>query len=234
VREREELRQMDDGTELSIAQLGAGFRARQFSPLELTEAYLRRIERVDPAINAYITVTAERARAEAARATEEFAAGTDHGPLQGVPIALKDLFATAGVRTTAGSKILADWVPETDSTVARKLREAGAVLLGKLNTHEFAYGATTNNPHYGPTRNPWNRDCIPGGSSGGSAAAIAAGLAAGTLGSDTGGSIRIPASLCGVVGLKPTFGRVSKAGFCRSRGRSITPARSREPSRTRR
>jgi aspartyl-tRNA(Asn)/glutamyl-tRNA(Gln) amidotransferase subunit A len=178
----------------------------------MTEAYLRRIERIDPAINAYITVTAERALADATRATEELAAGTDHGPLHGIPIALKDIFATADIRTTAGSKILADWVPDADSTVTRKLHEAGAVLLGKLNTHEFAYGATTNNPHYGPTRNPWNRERIPGGSSGGSGAAIAAGLAAGTMGTDTGGSIRIPASLCGVVGLKPTFGRVSKAG----------------------
>src|SRR3954452_5728197 len=137
VREREELRQMDDGTGLSIVQVAAGFRAGQFSPLELTEAYLRRIERVDPPINAYITVTAERAWVEAAQATEELAAGTDRGPLHGVPIALKDLYATAGVRTTGGSKILAEWVPDADSTVARRLREAGAVLLGKLNTHEF-------------------------------------------------------------------------------------------------
>jgi aspartyl-tRNA(Asn)/glutamyl-tRNA(Gln) amidotransferase subunit A len=125
---------------------------------------------------------------------------------------LKDLFATAGIRTTAGSKVLADWIPETDSTVARKLGDAGTVLLGKLATHEFAAGATTNNPHYGPTRNPWDIERIPGGSSGGSGAAIAAGMAAGSLGTDTGGSIRIPASLCGVVGLKPTYGRVSKAG----------------------
>lgn len=199
-------------TELTIARAAALFRARQLSPVELTDAYLRRIEQRDPAINAFITVTAEQARAQARRAAEELAAGIDRGALHGMPIALKDLFATAGIRTTAGSKILADWVPETDSTVVRKLHEAGAVLLGKLNMHEFAYGGTTANPHHGPTRNPWDIARIPGGSSGGSAAAMAAGLAAGTLGTDTAGSIRTPAAFCGVVGLKPTFGRVSKAG----------------------
>jgi aspartyl-tRNA(Asn)/glutamyl-tRNA(Gln) amidotransferase subunit A len=197
---------------LTIAQAAAAIRARELSPLELTEAYLRRIAQLNPTINAYITVTADRALDDARRAADEIAAGTYRGPLHGIPIALKDLFATAGIRTTAGSKILAGWVPEQDSTVARKLREAGTVLLGKLNTHELAYGGTTNNPHYGPTRNPWNLDCIPGGSSGGSGAAIAAGLACGTTGTDTAGSIRIPAAFCGVVGLKPTYGRVSKAG----------------------
>lgn len=199
-------------TELTIAQAATLFRARQLSPVELTEAYLQRIERLNPAINAFITITAEPARAQARRATEELADGIDRGALHGMPIALKDLFATAGIRTTAGSKVLAGWVPETDSTAARKLHEAGAVLLGKLNTHEFAYGGTTDNPHYGPTRNPWDTARIPGGSSGGSAAAMAAGLAAGTLGTDTAGSIRTPAAFCGVVGLMPTFGRVSKAG----------------------
>ena len=198
---------------LSIAQAAALIRARELSPLELTERYLRRIEQRGPTINAYITVTAERARADAIRATEEIAAGTYRGPLHGIPIAHKDLIETAAIRTTAGSKILADWVPDADSAVARRLREAGSVLLGKLNTHEFAYGGTTNNPHYGPTRNPWDITRIPGGSSGGSGAAMAAGLAAGTMGTDTGGSIRMPAALCGVVGLKPTFGRVSKAGI---------------------
>jgi len=199
-------------TELTIAQAATLFRARQLSPVELTEAYLQRIERLNPAINAFITITAEPARAQARRATEELADGIDRGALHGMPIALKDLFATAGIRTTAGSKVLAGWVPETDSTAARKLHEAGVVLLGKLNTHEFAYGGTTDNPHYGPTRNPWDTARIPGGSSGGSAAAMAAGLAAGTLGTDTAGSIRTPAAFCGVVGLMPTFGRVSKAG----------------------
>lgn len=206
------MRRSDD-PDMSIAQAASLIRARELSPLDLTEIYLRRIERREPTINAYITVTAERALADATRATDEIAAGTDRGPLHGIPIALKDLIATAGIRTTAGSKILADWVPDADSTVARKLREAGSVLLGKLNTHEYAYGGTTNNPHYGATRNPWDITCIPGGSSGGSGAAIAAGLAAGTMGTDTAGSIRIPASFCGVVGLKPTFGRVSRAGI---------------------
>ncbi len=205
--------QMSADPYMSIARAASRIRARELSPTELTELYLRRIEQRDPTINAYITVTAERARADAVRATAEIAAGNYRGPLHGIPIALKDLFETAGIRTTAGSKILADWVPEEDSTVARRLREAGAVLLGKLHTHEFAYGGTTNNPHYGPTRNPWDTTRIPGGSSGGSGAAIAAGLVAGTMGTDTAGSIRMPASFCGVVGLKPTFGRVSRAGI---------------------
>jgi aspartyl-tRNA(Asn)/glutamyl-tRNA(Gln) amidotransferase subunit A len=197
---------------LSIARAAELIRAGEITPLELTDQYLRRIERFNPLINAYTTVTAARALADAERATKEIGERRLRGPLHGIPIGLKDLFATAGIRTTAGSKILADWIPETDSTVARKLTDAGTVLLGKLATHEFAAGATTNNPHYGPTRNPWDTERIPGGSSGGSGAAIAAGLAAGSLGTDTGGSIRIPASLCGVVGLKPTYGRVSKSG----------------------
>lgn len=201
-----------DVATLTVAEAGVRIRAGEVSPVELTEAYLRRIEQLDPQLNAYITVTADRAMEDARRAADEVAAGVDRGPLHGVPIALKDLFATAGIRTTAGSKILADWVPEQDSTVARRLREAGAVLLGKTNTHEFARGGTTNNPHYGPTRNPWNLDCIPGGSSGGSAAAVAAGLAVAAMGTDTAGSVRIPAAFCGIAGLKPTYGRVSKAG----------------------
>ena len=197
---------------LSVTRASHAIQARQVSPVELTDAYLRRIEQLNPRINAYITVTAERARADARRATEELAAGRSRGPLHGVPIALKDLYETAGIRTTGGGKIHSEHVPAIDCTAARRLRDAGTVLLGKLNTHEYAYGVTTNNPHYGPTRNPWNLEHIPGGSSGGSGAAIAAGLATATLGTDTGGSIRMPASVCGVVGLKPTYGRVSKAG----------------------
>jgi aspartyl-tRNA(Asn)/glutamyl-tRNA(Gln) amidotransferase subunit A len=197
---------------MTITEAGRLIRVRDLSPVELTEAYLRRIEQINPTINAYVTVTAERALDDARRAEAEIARGEDRGPLHGIPIALKDLYATAGIRTTAGSKIFGEWVPAEDSTTARLLREAGSVLLGKLNTHEFAYGVTTNNPHFGPTRNPWDTERIPGGSSGGSGAAIAAGMATATTGTDTGGSIRIPAALCGVVGLKPTYGRVSKAG----------------------
>jgi aspartyl-tRNA(Asn)/glutamyl-tRNA(Gln) amidotransferase subunit A len=197
---------------LSVARASKALRAREISPLELTESYLSRIEDLNPRVNAYITVTAERAREDARRATDELAAGKSRGPLHGIPMALKDLYETAGIRTTGGGKVHANHVPAHDCTVARRLRDAGTILLGKLNTHEYAYGVTTNNPHYGATRNPWNLEHIPGGSSGGSGAAIAAGLATATLGTDTGGSIRMPASVCGVVGLKPTYGRVSKAG----------------------
>lgn len=203
---------MTDLTLLAISELAPRLRNREISPVELTEAYLARIERFDPQLNAYTTVTADRARDDARRAEAEIAAGEYRGPLHGVPIALKDLYATAGIRTTGGSKVLEDWVPDTDSTPARLLREAGTVLLGKLNTHEFAAGYTTNNPWFGATRNPWDLERVPGGSSGGSGAAIAARLAAGTLGTDTGGSIRVPAAFCGCVGFKATYGRASKAG----------------------
>ncbi len=204
---------MTDLTDLTIAAAAERISRREISPAELTSAYLARIERLQPETNAYVTLTAERATADAKTATSEIAAGNYRGVLHGIPIGLKDLYETAGIRTTAGSKVLANHVPGKDCTAARKLREAGSVLLGKTNTHEFAWGTTTNNPHYGATHNPWDLDRIPGGSSGGSGAAIAAGMAAGTLGTDTGGSIRIPAALCGCVGLKPTFGRVSKAGI---------------------
>lgn len=202
----------DDLTLLTIAEAAGRIQRREVSPVELTEAYLARIERLNPSINAYVTVTAERARAEAAAAEKAIAGGEYRGPLHGIPIGLKDLYDTAGIETAGGSKILKGRVPDKDSTVARKLAEAGAVLLGKTNTHEFAWGTTTNNPHTGATHNPWDLERIPGGSSGGSGAAIASRMAAGTLGTDTGGSIRIPAALCGCVGLKPTWGRVSKAG----------------------
>lgn len=202
----------NDLTALSIAEAAALIVRRDVSPVELTEAYLARIEEHNPLLNAYVTVTADAARAEAKGAEEEIAQGTYRGPLHGIPIALKDLYATKGVRTAAGSKILWGRVPDADSTVTRLLRAAGAISLGKTNTHEFAFGVTTNNPHFGATRNPWNPDCIPGGSSGGSGAAVAAGMAAMAMGTDTGGSIRIPAALCGTVGLKATHGRVSTAG----------------------
>jgi aspartyl-tRNA(Asn)/glutamyl-tRNA(Gln) amidotransferase subunit A len=197
---------------LTVARAAQALRSKEVSALELADAYLRRIEQLNPRVNAYVTVTAERAREDAKRADAELAAGKARGPLHGVPIAHKDLYETAGIRTTGGGKFHANHVPSADCTVARKLRDAGSVLLGKLNTHEYAYGVTTTNPHYGATRNPWNLTHIPGGSSGGSGAAIAAGLATATTGTDTGGSIRMPASVCGVVGLKPTYGRVSKQG----------------------
>jgi len=197
---------------LTLEEAAALVRDRRVSPVELTEACLARIEAVEPRLNAFVTVTAELARAQAREAGDEIAAGRYRGPLHGIPVAVKDLFATKGIRTTAGSRILADWVPTEDATVVRRLRESGAVLLGKLGLHEFAYGISSVNPHFGDVHNPWDTTRIPGGSSGGSAVAVVAGEAYAALGSDTGGSIRIPASLCGCVGLKPTFGRASLFG----------------------
>lgn len=176
---------------------------------------LARMGQLNPKLNAYITVTTELALAQAKKAESELFAPRgrkghrDRGPLHGIPISLKDNIYTNGIRTTAGSKILKDFIPQHDAHVVVQLKEAGAVILGKTNMHEFAYGVTSNNPHYGPVRNPWDLARIPGGSSGGSAAAVAAGLCFGSIGSDTGGSIRIPSALCGVVGVKPTFARVS-------------------------
>jgi aspartyl-tRNA(Asn)/glutamyl-tRNA(Gln) amidotransferase subunit A len=202
----------------SIEEVARLYRKRKLSPVEVTRLMLTRIDQLNPKLNAYITVTAELALAQAKKAEAELFAPRgrkghrDRGPLHGIPISLKDNIYTKGIRTTAGSKILKDFVPQQDATVWDKLREAGAILLGKTNLHEFAYGVTTNNPHYGPTRNPWDLSRIPGGSSGGSAAAVAAGICYGSIGTDTGGSIRIPAALCGVVGFKPGTGRVSVEG----------------------
>ncbi|WP_280832723.1 amidase [Mycolicibacterium frederiksbergense] len=182
------------------------------SPSELLERYLDRIERFNPTINAFTTVAADSARADAARAESELRDGCLRGRLQGIPIAVKDNIDTKGIRTTIGSSFFQHDVPARDARVVEMLRAAGAVIVGKTATHEFACGVTTNNPHYGPTCNPVDPARISGGSSGGSAAAVAAGLAAASIGTDTAGSIRIPAALCGCVGFKPTYGSVSTAG----------------------
>ncbi|MDE0624401.1 MAG: amidase [Bryobacterales bacterium] len=197
---------------LGLTQLAKAFSSGQLSPVEVVRHALRRIARLDPVLNSYLSVTADHALERARQAESEIRAGRHKGPLHGVPYAAKDLLDTKGIRTTVGSRILSDNVPAADAAVVESLSAAGAILLGKTGMHEWAYGITNNNPHFGPVRNPWNTECIPGGSSGGSAAALAAGLCSFSLGSDTGGSIRIPAALCGIAGLKPTFGRVSRRG----------------------
>ena len=196
---------------LSIRKAADALRARQVSCVELVNQALR-AEEAHRDLNCFITLTPESALQHAKTLDAELAGGHDRGPLHGIPIAHKDLYHTAGVRTTNGSRLFADFVPEVDAVAVHKLADAGAVCLGKLNMHELAYGITSANPHYGPVRNPHDRMRIPGGSSGGSGAAIAAGILYGATGSDTGGSIRIPASFCGVVGFKPTFGTVSVEG----------------------
>jgi len=197
---------------LTIAEQARLIERLEVSPVEVVESAIRQIERLDPQVNAFITVTAESARAAALEAEQEIANGGYRGPLHGIPIALKDLFYTRGIRTTAGSTFLRDFVPTEDATVVARLKGAGAVIVGKTNMHEWAFGATNTNPHYGDVRNPWDPARVSGGSSGGSAAAVVARMVPAALGSDTGGSIRIPAALCGVVGLKPTYGRVSRNG----------------------
>ena len=197
---------------LTIADLSPRIKAGEVSPVEVTRLFLERIDRINPTLNAYMTLTADQALADAKRAEDEIAHGRYRGPLHGIPVSIKDNLATRGVRTTAGSKILADWVPDFDATVVFKLREAGAIVLGKTNMHEWASGGTTINPFYGTTRNPWDLERITGGSSGGSAAAVAASMCLGSIGTDNMGSVRNPASMCGVVGLKATYGRVSRFG----------------------
>jgi aspartyl-tRNA(Asn)/glutamyl-tRNA(Gln) amidotransferase subunit A len=199
-------------TRLSLVDAMAMLRSQAVSPVELAQAFIARIERLNPALNAFITVTAEQALQQARQAEAEIQRGHWRGPLHGVPLALKDLIDTAGIRTTAASAVFKDRIPTEDADVVYRLTAAGAVLLGKLNMHEFAYGGTSVPSYYGAVRNPWNPARIAGGSSGGSAAAVAAGLCMGALGSDTAASVRQPAAYCGVVGLKPTFGRVSTRG----------------------
>src|SRR5262249_52548776 len=200
-------------TELGLVELGKRLRAGETTPTEVAEAYLARIDALDGELRCYLTVTREPALAQAAEADARFRAGTPRGPLDGVPIALKDVLCTRGIRTTCGSEILEGFVPPYDATVVTRLMDAGVVILGKLNMDEFAMGSSTEHSAFFPTRNPWDIDRVPGGSSGGAAAAVAAGLAAATLGTDTGGSIRQPAAFCGTVGLKPTYGRVSRYGL---------------------
>jgi aspartyl-tRNA(Asn)/glutamyl-tRNA(Gln) amidotransferase subunit A len=197
---------------VTIREAAESLRRRRVSAVELTTASLSRIERSNPTLRAFITVTAERALQQARQADSELAAGKDRGPLHGIPVAVKDLFYTRGVLTTAGSPIYRNFVPHEDAFAVARLEAAGAVMAGKLNMHELAYGITSANPHFGAVANPWNARHSPGGSSGGSGAAVAAGLVYTALGTDTGGSIRIPASFCGTVGLKPTYGRVSRRG----------------------
>lgn len=197
---------------MTILEAAQALRKKEISSSELTAQSLQRIQHWNPKINAILTVLDETARKEASRADRELANGVDRGPLHGIPIAVKDVFSTKGIRTTCGSAIFKDYVPDCDAAVVEKLSAAGAVLVGKAGLHELAYGITSNNPHFGPIRNPWDPTRIPGGSSGGSAAAVSAEMVFMAMGSDTGGSIRIPAAFCGITGLKPTFGRVSRYG----------------------
>jgi aspartyl-tRNA(Asn)/glutamyl-tRNA(Gln) amidotransferase subunit A len=197
---------------VTIQEAADAIRDKRVSPVELAVAAISRIDRLNSTLCAFITVTAEYALMRARQAEAELATGLVRGPLHGIPIAVKDLFAMRGVANTAGSKIFENFVPDFNSTVVERLEAAGAVILGKLNMHELAYGVTSANPHFGAVRNPWDTERSPGGSSGGSGAAVAANIVYGAMGSDTGGSIRIPAAFCGTVGLKPTYGRVSRYG----------------------
>jgi aspartyl-tRNA(Asn)/glutamyl-tRNA(Gln) amidotransferase subunit A len=199
-------------TRLILAEASELLRRKALSPVELAQAFISRIEKLNPALNAFITVTADQALQQAREAEREIQLGAWRGALHGMPLALKDLIDTAGIRTTAASAVFKDRTPNEDAEVVRRLKAAGAVLLGKLNMHEFAFGGTSVPSYYGAVHNPWNLARIAGGSSGGSAAAVAAGLCIGALGSDTAASIRHPAAYCGVVGLKATYGRVSTRG----------------------
>lgn len=197
---------------LTVSEAAALIESKQLSPVELVAAHLERIELTDERLNSFITLLAEEATVAAKTSESEILDGDYRGALHGIPIGLKDLYYTKGVRTTVGSKIMRNFVPDYDAAVTERFRDAGAILLGKLQMHEFALGATSENPHDGPARNPWDTTRITGGSSGGSGSSVAAGQCMAALGSDTGGSVRIPASACGIVGHKPTFGRVSRVG----------------------
>lgn len=197
---------------ITIAEASELLRRKEISPVELTKNCLARIEQLNPTINAFITVMHESALAEARAAEAEIHEGNWRGPLHGIPIGLKDLIDTAGIKTTCASALFADRVPNEDADIVQRLKRAGAVLIGKQNMQEFAYGGTSTSSYFGPVRNPWNTDRIAGGSSGGSAAAVATGMCLGAIGTDTGGSVREPAAFCGIVGLKATYGRVSARG----------------------
>jgi aspartyl-tRNA(Asn)/glutamyl-tRNA(Gln) amidotransferase subunit A len=198
---------------LSAGQLGRLIQKKEVSPVEVIEGHIKRAESLEPRLNSFIAFLPEKAREEARRAEKEILAGRSRGPLHGIPLGLKDLYYVRGIPNTAGIKIFKDFIPDFDSTVTARLREAGTILLGKLNMHPLAYGPTGENPEYGHMHNPWNTECITGGSSGGSGSAAASGQCTLTMGSDTGGSIRIPSALCGLAGLKPTYGRVSRYGL---------------------
>jgi aspartyl-tRNA(Asn)/glutamyl-tRNA(Gln) amidotransferase subunit A len=197
---------------LSIEGLSKLISTQELSPVDLIEATLDQIKNLNPKLNAFITVLEDSARADAKNAELAIKQGKYRGPLHGIPISLKDLIYVRGVRSTSGSKILADYIPEYDSTVVKKLKAAGAIIIGMNNTHEFACGITNINPHYGSSKNPWDTTRMSGGSSGGSAVAVSARISSASIGTDTSGSIRVPSSLCGLFGLKPTYGRVSKYG----------------------
>ena len=203
----------EDAAGATLAEACANIRSRAFTPTQLVQACLTRIDTYNPKLNAFITVLHQQALSQARQLEAEQKAGKFRGPLHGIPIALKDNIDTAGIRTTAASAVYDDRVPDEDATVARRLSAAGAIIIGKTNLHEFAMGGTSATSYYGPVRNPWSLDRNPGGSSGGSAAAVAADLCYGALGTDTGGSIRTPSSFCSVVGLKPTYGLVSIRGI---------------------
>lgn len=202
-----------DVTDLGVGELGKRLAAGELSAVELARCYLERIDERDPTLRAFITVDADYVLAQARAADRVLAAGERVHPLTGIPVAVKDTIPTAGLRTTGGSRLLEDWLPDSDPPVVQRLRERGAVVIGKTNLHEFAYGGTSENEHFGAVRNPWDPSRVAGGSSGGSAAAVAAGLAAIAVGTDAAGSVRVPACQCGTVGFKPSYGRVDTTGL---------------------